>query len=122
MKLVCFTLGFLVRFNRVDWKTHFSIPQDLFKSFNTFFRFCWVFLQTFDIFRLPGPNWGFLNDAGMFKLWRGLLVRFNLIDWKTHFSILQGLLECFNIFLDFVGGFFFKLLMFTSCWDKFGDF
>ena len=59
------------------------------------------FLQTFDVFQLPGPIWGFLSDAGMFYFGRGLLVRFSLVDWKTDFSILQGLLECFNIFFRF---------------------
>ena len=116
-----FWRGLLVRFNPVDWKTHFSILQGLLECFNIFFRFCWVFLQTFDVFQLLGSIWGLLSDAGMFRFWRGLLVRFNLVDWKTYFSILQGLLECFNIFFRFCL-FFCRLLMFSSCWDQFGDF
>ena len=60
------------------------------QMFKYFFRFCWVFLQTFDVFQLPGTNWEFLSDAGMFEFGRGLLVHFHLVDWKTYFSILQG--------------------------------
>ena len=93
-----FGWGLLVRFNLVYWKTHFSILQGLFECFNIFFRFCWFLLQTFDVFQLLGPKWGFLSDVGMFYFGRGLLVYFSLVDWKTHFSILQGLLKCFNIF------------------------
>ena len=60
-------------------------------------------------FPFRGPNWGFLSDAGMFHFGRGLLVRFNLVDWETDFSVLQGLLKCFTIFFRF-------------CWVSFADF
>ena len=113
--------GLLVHFHLVDWKTHFSILQGLLQISNNFCRFCWFFLQTFDVFQLPGPIWGFLSDAGMFHFGRSLLVRFNLLDWTTHFSILQGLFKCFNIFLDLVG-FLCRLLMFPNCQDRIGDF
>ena len=73
----------------------------MFECVNIFFRFWLFFLQTFVVSQVPGPNWGFLSDVGMFHFGRGLLVCFNLVDWKTHFSILQGLLECFNIFFRF---------------------
>ena len=102
----------LVRFNLVYWKTHFSILLGVFDCFNIFFRFCWFFFRTFDVFQLPGPNWGFLSDAGMFHFGWGLLVRFNLVDWKSHFSILQGLLECFNFF-------FLILFAFLQTFDVF---
>ena len=116
-----FGRGLLVRFNLVDWKTHFSILQGLLECFTIFFRFFGVFLQTFDFFQLSGPIWGFLSDTGMFHFGRGLLVCFNLVDWKTHFSILQGCSNVLLFFLDFLR-FFCRLLMFSSCWDQFGDF
>ena len=87
-----------------------------------FLYFVGFLLKTFDVFRLQGQNWGFLSDAGMFHFGRGLLVRFNLVDWETHFSVLQGWLKCFTIFFRFCWGFFCRLFMFSSCSDQFGDF
>ena len=116
-----FGRGLLVRFNLLDWKSHFSILPGLLECFNTSFRFCWVFLQNFDVFQLFGPIWGFLSDASMFHFGRGLLVRFNLVDWKTHFSILQDLPECFNISFRLYLA-FCRLLMFSSVWDQLEDF
>ena len=104
-----FGRGPLVRFNLEDWETHFSIVQSLFECFTIFLEFVGFFLQKFNFFQLSGPGWGFLSDDGMFDFGRGLLVRFNLLDWKTHLSILQGLLECFTIFFRF-------------CWVFFADF
>ena len=49
----------------------------IFYLFIFFFRFCWVFLQTFDVFQLLGQIWGFLSNVGMFRYGRGFLVHFN---------------------------------------------
>ena len=103
--LVCFNLGETFWYALI-WQ----IGRPIFKYCRVcsnvlifFLYFVGFLLQTFDVFRLRGPNWGFLSDAGMFHFGRGLLVHFNLVDWETHFSVLQGLLKCFTIFLDFVG-------------------
>ena len=106
--LVCFNLGETFWYALI-WQ----IGRPIFKYSRVcsnvlifFLYFVGFLLQTFDVFQLREPNWGFLSDAGMFHFGRGLLVRFNLVDWKTHFSILQGLLECFTIFFRFFWGFF----------------
>ena len=31
-----------------------------------------------------------MSKVGMFHFGRGVLVHFHLVDWKTHFSVLQG--------------------------------
>ena len=79
-------------------------------------------LQTFDVFQLRGPNWGFLSDAGMFHFGRGLLVRFNLVDWETHFSILQSLFECFTIFFRVCWVFFAEIQFFPVVGANLGIF
>ena len=121
-----FGRSLLVHFHLVDWKTHFSVLQGLLQYSNNFCRFCWLFLEKFDVFQLPELIWGFLSDASMFHFGRGFLVRFSLLDWKTHFSILQGLFKCFNIFFRFCWVFFAyfwtfpvtrtKLEIFEWCW------
>ena len=52
---------------------------------------------------IAGPIWGFLSNVGIFHYRWGLSVLLNLVDWKTHSSVLQQLLQYFEtIFLDFV--------------------
>ena len=109
--LVCFNLGETFWYALI-WQIGrriFKYCQVCWKVLIFFLCFVGFLLQTFDVFRLRAPNWGFLSDAGMFHFGRGLLVRFNLVDWETHFSVLQGLLKCFIIFFRF-------------CWVSFADF
>ena len=49
-------------------------------------------MKTFDVLQLLGQIWEFLNNVGVFRYGWGLLVHLNLIDWKTCFSIQEGLL------------------------------
>ena len=89
--------GFLVHLKLVDWKNHFSKLQGLLESLNNSFRF-WLFLQNFDVFKLLEQIWGFLSNFHISHYGQDLLVHLNLVGWKTHFSLLQGLLYCFNNF------------------------
>ena len=109
--LVCFNLGETFWYALI-WQTGRPIFKYCRVCSNVLLfliDFVSFFSQTLDFFQLLGPIWGFLSDAGMFDFGRGLLVCFNLVDWKTHFSILQSLLECFTIFFRF-------------CWSFFGHF
>ena len=101
--LVCFNLGETFWYALI-WHTGGPIFKYCRVCSNVlifFLDFVGFLLKTFDVFHLREPNWGFLSDAGMFHFGRGLLVRFNLVDLENHFSILQGLLECFTIFFRF---------------------
>ena len=60
------------------------------------------FSQVSNIFQLQGVICGFASKVGMFDFERGLVVRFNLVDWKNQFSILQGMVESSNIFFRFL--------------------
>ena len=93
--------GFLVHLYLIDWKTYFLILQELLQYFYIFFRFCWLFVKTFGVFELLRQIWRFLSNVGIFRDGWGFLVHLNLIDWKTHFSIIQKLLWYFNIFFRF---------------------
>ena len=84
--------GLLVHLNFVDWKTYFSILQRLLNILIFFLDFVDFFSQTFDVSWLLEPIWKFFSNVRMFHYGQGLLVHLNLVDWKTHFSILQGLL------------------------------
>ena len=117
-----FGRGFLVRFNLLDWKTHFSILQGLFKCFNIFFRFCWIFFAYFwtfpvartklEIFEWCRYVWVLAGPFGTLPSGRLKDLLFNTAGVCSNVIIL---------FLDFVG-FFCRLLMFSSCYNQFGDF
>ena len=78
--------GFLVHLKMVDCKNHFSKLQGLLESLNNSFRF-WLFLQSFDVFKLLEQNWGFLSNFHVFHYGQDPLVHLNLVGWKTHFSL-----------------------------------
>ena len=59
-------------------------------------------MKTFEVFQLLRQIWGILSNADVFHYGWDLSVHLNLIDWKIHFSELRGLLEYFNIYLDFL--------------------
>ena len=103
--LVCFNLGETFWYALI-WQ----IGRPIFKYCRVcsnvlifFLYFVGFLLQTFDVFRLRGPNWGFLSDAGMFHFGRGLLVRFNLVDWRPIFQYCRVCSNVLLFFLDFVG-------------------
>ena len=52
---------------------------------------------------------GFFVNVGIFHYWQDLLARLNLVGWKTHFSILQGLLGQIYGFLINAGIFHYGL-------------
>ena len=82
----------MVHLNLIDWKTFSQYCRGCCNSLIFFLDFVDFFVKTFEVFELLGQIWGFLSNVGMFRYERGLLVHLNLIDWKTHFTILQRLL------------------------------
>ena len=88
--------GFLICWNLAAWRSYFSILQGMLSVLIIFFRFCWLFLQTFDVFELLGQIWRFFSNVGILGYGWGFLVHLKLVDWKNHFSKLQGLLESLN--------------------------
>ena len=56
------------------------------------FRIFLLFLPIFGVFQLLGQIWGFLGILGIFRYGWVFLVHLKLVNWKTHLSILQGLL------------------------------
>ena len=91
----------LLYLNLIDWRTDFSILQGLLYYFNIFLRFYWLFVKNFEVFQLLIQIWRFLSYVGVFRYGRGLVVYLNLVDWNTRFAVLQGFLQCFNIFFRF---------------------
>ena len=77
--------------------------------------------QTFNVFQLLEPIELLLTKVGVSHCGWGLLVGLKMVEWKTHFSMLLGFFQYFGIFLDSTN-LFWKLLMFSTCYDQFGNF
>lgn len=87
--------GLFTPFNMIEWKTHLSILQGLFLDFAYFFKILLTSFKGFSCFPFPETRLA-VTDWCRGILLLAVLVPCNIVEWKSDYSMSQGLFSYFS--------------------------